>query len=267
MLNKKRTAGWARLRLLLALPLGGAMLCTSTMAFTKDYGYLDLLPEKSFSKTLQEVPKVENIKKQTAPKVENVKRDQVKFLPPVVKKNVTFFATRDFKISSTHPPYVDKRYILFNGKHVSDTSFWAVFNATSVKHINASEAISKYGEVARNGAVEIAGGNIKYIKPGDVVPPPPVEPPPPSYRANKNDIKFPPPVVKPDGKNLKNPPPVEPPPPGYRTKKDQIKFPPPVVKPIEKKTPSKMIEGDPIKKPEVIEVVITGDPINQTGNN
>jgi hypothetical protein len=47
MLNKKRTAGWARLRLLLTLPLTGAMLCTSTMAFTKDYGYVDLLPEKS----------------------------------------------------------------------------------------------------------------------------------------------------------------------------------------------------------------------------
>ena len=47
MLNQKKSANWASLRLLLALPLVGAMLCASTMAFTKNYGYIDLLPEKA----------------------------------------------------------------------------------------------------------------------------------------------------------------------------------------------------------------------------
>jgi len=99
MLNKKRTTNWARLKLLLALPLGSAMLCTSTMAFTKDYGYVDLFPEKNNATTLpvQEVIKVENVKKQD-PKVENVKRgevkvenikkakkDEVRFPPPKVR--------------------------------------------------------------------------------------------------------------------------------------------------------------------------------------
>ncbi|WP_231465182.1 M56 family metallopeptidase [Pedobacter sp. Leaf132] len=47
MLNQKKSAKWARLRLLVAMPLVGAMLCTSTMAFTKDYGILDLYPKSN----------------------------------------------------------------------------------------------------------------------------------------------------------------------------------------------------------------------------
>ncbi|RZK59839.1 MAG: M56 family metallopeptidase, partial [Pedobacter sp.] len=83
MLNKKRTADWARLRLLLTVPLVGAMLCTSTMAFTKDYGYVDLLPEKSkaTAPVQQEVPQQKE-KQHTAPKAKTIKRDKVKFPPP-----------------------------------------------------------------------------------------------------------------------------------------------------------------------------------------
>lgn len=46
MLNKERSAGRARLRLLLVLPLVGGMLCASTMAFTKDYATVDLYPKE-----------------------------------------------------------------------------------------------------------------------------------------------------------------------------------------------------------------------------
>lgn len=45
MLNQKKSAKWARLKLLLVLPVTGIMLCTSTMAFTKDYGVVDLYPK------------------------------------------------------------------------------------------------------------------------------------------------------------------------------------------------------------------------------
>lgn len=44
MLNKEKSTGRARLKLLLALPLVGGMLCTSTVAFTKDYGLVDFYP-------------------------------------------------------------------------------------------------------------------------------------------------------------------------------------------------------------------------------
>jgi len=167
MLNKKKSGSWSQLRLALALPLTGAMLCASTLAFSKDYGYFDLLPEKS-NVVLSPQQEVKPVKKAKSEK------DQVKFPPPVVKPN---------------------------------------------------------------------GKNLKT--------PPPVEPPPPSYKTKEDQVKFPPPIVKPDGKNLKTPPPVEPPPPSYRTKKDQVKFPPPIVKPDGKnlKT-SPVVETPPVPQKE-----------------
>ena len=201
MLNKKRTAGWARLRLLLVLPLGGAMLCTSTMAFTKDYGYLDLLPEKSFSNTLQEVPKVENIKKQNAPKVENIKKDQVKFPPPIVKNDR--FTPLYAKDKATGKPVLrEKRLILINGKAVENlATFYGVYDADNVKYsVNESSTAKKYGDKGKNGVVEITGKNIKYYNKVTYPSPPPVEPPPPGYQpkkgVKKDQIKFPPPIVK-----------------------------------------------------------------------
>lgn len=44
MLNKEKSTGRARLKLLLAVPLIGGMLCSSTLAFTKDYGLVDFYP-------------------------------------------------------------------------------------------------------------------------------------------------------------------------------------------------------------------------------
>ncbi|MES2653600.1 MAG: M56 family metallopeptidase [Bacteroidota bacterium] len=104
MLNKKRTSDWARLRLLLAIPLTGAMLCTSTMAFTKDYGYVDLLPEKSNATTfIQENPKVENIKKSDTLRLKkDKKQDQIKFPPPIVKPD------KPRKLIKTPPPKQDQ---------------------------------------------------------------------------------------------------------------------------------------------------------------
>ncbi|MFI5453596.1 M56 family metallopeptidase [Pedobacter sp. UC225_61] len=300
MLNKKRTAGRARLRLLIALPLVGAMLCASTMAFTKDYGYIDLLPEKSKSVApIQETPaikkdqikfppprvtqsyyspkkydkstknhsslenkliiingkevdykndfygimgadKIVTLKSTDALKKYGVKAkygaveatgknikiintpiDKIKFPPPIVRPDVAyFFAQRDYKASASHPPFTEKRYIVVNGKPITDTTFYNVMNASKIKYLKPSDAISKYGDRANYGAVEITGGKINYLKPGQIAPPPP-----------QDQIKFPPPIVKPDRKNLKRPPAVEPPPPGYKPKSDQIKFPPPVVRP------------------------------------
>lgn len=93
MLNKKRTAGWARLKFLLALPLMGGMLCVSTVAFTKEYGYIDLLPEKSeaINALFQDPPakatqsKVQEVTKPDKPKVQQppkVKSTKVPGTPP-----------------------------------------------------------------------------------------------------------------------------------------------------------------------------------------
>lgn len=45
MLNKEKTANWARLKYLLAVPLGIGLLCVSTLSFSKTYGY-DVFPQQ-----------------------------------------------------------------------------------------------------------------------------------------------------------------------------------------------------------------------------
>ncbi|MES2268892.1 MAG: M56 family metallopeptidase [Bacteroidota bacterium] len=47
MLNKNRSGKLARLKYLAALPLCAGMLCTSTLVFSKDYGLIDLAPQKA----------------------------------------------------------------------------------------------------------------------------------------------------------------------------------------------------------------------------
>lgn len=68
MLNKKRSAGWARLRILCAIPLTGGMLCISTLVFSKDYKVMDLYAKKhSASNQLSQEPE---------------KKTEVKLVPP-----------------------------------------------------------------------------------------------------------------------------------------------------------------------------------------
>jgi len=191
MLNKKRTADLARLRLLIALPLVGAMLYTSTMAFTKDYGYVDLLPEKSNEAVpVQEKPKVE--------------KETVRFSPSIVKQSKNSFTPRlGGRIGAKYARNVDDRYITINGKPlVNKATFYGVTNTKDVIYINKETALKKYGKVAKFGAVEITGDNIKFIKNAPELP----SIPPPS---KAKTVKFPPPIIKPD-KLIPPPPPIEP---------------------------------------------------------
>ena len=205
MLNKKRTANWARLRLLLALPLTGGMLCISTMAFTKSYGYVDLLPEKSNAAMAveQEVPQQE--------------QSQVKFPPPIIREDKTSFYPIRSLDKKGNVNSVDLRTIVINGNKVEDMEmFFGVTNATNVVDIDAASAIKKYGKNAKYGAVEITGSNLKYVKSLADGPPPPI----------MEQVKFPPPVVKPNQKKLKDPPPIEEPLPGYKGKSSQVNITP-----------------------------------------
>lgn len=47
MLNQKRSGNPARLKYLIAAPLCAGLLCVSTLAFSKDYGWIDLDPAKA----------------------------------------------------------------------------------------------------------------------------------------------------------------------------------------------------------------------------
>ena len=103
MLNKEKSTGRARLKLLFALPIAGGMLCASTMAFTKDYKMIDLYPEKyeSNQSVKQETPKkktteVKEVKIKAGAKSKPTKDGQITEIrvvpppPPPVVKTVKF---------------------------------------------------------------------------------------------------------------------------------------------------------------------------------
>lgn len=46
MLNQQRSGNLARLKYLLAVPICGGLLCVSTLAFSKNYGFIDIAPHR-----------------------------------------------------------------------------------------------------------------------------------------------------------------------------------------------------------------------------
>ncbi|MDQ8053687.1 MAG: M56 family metallopeptidase [Pedobacter sp.] len=182
MLNKKKTAERARLKFLLALPLFGGMLCTSTVAFTKDYGYLDLLPEKSGS-TLAMF--------QDPPQTEKPQSGAPTSQPPLAKKGELHFSTKTQKIflpearESKNGAVIlsEKRLIVINGSIVDNKNFNGAKNFDHIQFLSPTAAIKKYGAQANAGAVEINGKNIYYFKERPKIPLP------------RKQVKFPPPRV------------------------------------------------------------------------
>ncbi len=57
MLNQKRSGNWARLKYLLTVPILVALLCLSTLGFSKTYGFIDLAPGKTLVKTTTDTSK------------------------------------------------------------------------------------------------------------------------------------------------------------------------------------------------------------------
>ena len=93
MLNKRKSAGKARLRLLFVIPVLGGMLCVSTLAFSKDYTTFDLYASANgVSKpSVQDTLKKKSIAKSPRPvpppppaEPKNLKQGKVKFPPPIV---------------------------------------------------------------------------------------------------------------------------------------------------------------------------------------
>jgi beta-lactamase regulating signal transducer with metallopeptidase domain len=221
MLNQKKSARWTRLKLLLVLPITAGILCISTAAFTKDYGFVDLLPQKTvLQDTVKQIkrlpPPIVKADNQTSVSRSNalskkakklpppiVKPDQIKFAPPIVipDEQTSFYPKREYSGKTHKPTKYEKRYIMINGQPVDDNeTFYGVRNTKSVKYLSQLEAIKKYGkEKGKNGAIEITGDNIQYT--------PKISPPPP---ANEDDNKLkkvillppPPPIKNKDANNI-----------------------------------------------------------------
>jgi hypothetical protein len=189
MLNKKRSAGRARLRLLYVLPLAGGMLCASTLGFTKDYATIDLYALKSQQRlsTAQE---------------------------PKEKQYFAIESHYDPKTGETTA--TEKRLILLNGKKLDGKKILLIEGYDRMVELKGKTATDKYGKSAAYGALEFTGKNIKTsakfpppIVTKDVPPPPPpvpsadvkLTPPPPPPAPPKPKAKST--AVKFEGKNTK----------------------------------------------------------------
>jgi len=96
MLNQKRSGRLARLKYLIALPVCAALLCASTLSFSKTYGFIDLMPQKADTGLIAPPPPPE------PPDLRHV----VKFRPP----------TRPFgSITKKGYRYAESGYLV-NGK-------------------------------------------------------------------------------------------------------------------------------------------------------
>ncbi len=121
MLNQKRSGNLARLKYLLTVPVCMALLCVSTLGFSKNYGWFDVIPAKKTAA----IKIIEN-KNQKPANNQVVKRDtgkkippppppappkprKVKFPKPVVKKDIAPVAPAHPKVDQVKlPPNIKK---------------------------------------------------------------------------------------------------------------------------------------------------------------
>lgn len=167
MLNKEKSTGRARLKLLFVLPVAGGMLCASTMAFTKDYAMIDLYPEKYQSvKAADQDPVKKNtaVKKVNSDKKETVKTEElkstepkakvVKFPPPIVKPDAPEAPKKPVSVKKIKfpppivvkdvppppppaPPKPEAKAIKYEGEDKEAVRFEAVEDVKEVKVVNA----------------------------------------------------------------------------------------------------------------------------------
>lgn len=222
MLNKEKTAKWARLKYLLAVPLGVGLLCASTLSFSKSYGYLEIGAQQ---KVKEEVTKSKQEKKTYYPKYKH-------------DKDGNYIS-------------LEERLIVVNGKIIADKNkYYGTAEADKIIFLNSADAMKKYGtEKGKNGAVELYGEKVVFTFPPPVLKSaakhsetPALSPNPPKIK--KDQVKLPPPAIEnpPKGKKLK-------------------KFPPPIVKADEKNETAavkevriKGIEGKPTQIVEGIKI-------------
>jgi hypothetical protein len=125
MLNKEKSTGRARLKLLLTLPLVGGMLCTSTMAFTKDYGLLDFYPN-TISSINSNDNSQDTIKKKQAKKNQlspaEIRENNIKFPPPIVKPDRPAARAKQRSKVKFPPPIVKPDRPLSPAKHSNEAA-------------------------------------------------------------------------------------------------------------------------------------------------
>lgn len=152
MLNKEKSTGRARLKLLFALPIAGGMLCASTVAFTKDYAMIDLYPEKYEAN--------QSVKQET-PKKKTTELEEVKIKSATKSKPTKKGEVIEVRVAPPPPPKV--KTVKFPPPIVTPDKLNAPKKAVSEKKVK--------------------------FPPPIVVPDKPVPPPPPPVEPAKDDVQ------------------------------------------------------------------------------
>lgn len=175
MLNKEKTAKWARLKYLLAVPLGTGLLCASTLGFSKSYGYVEIGAQREIK---PEITQSTQQKKTYYPKYKH-------------DKNGNFIS-------------LEERLIVINGKIIANKNkYYGTSEVDKIVFLNSADAIKKYGaEKGKNGAVELYGEKATLTFP------PPILKSSTQHREVKALSPNPPKVVKQD--QVKYPPTYKP---------------------------------------------------------
>ncbi|MEO8885080.1 MAG: M56 family metallopeptidase [Mucilaginibacter sp.] len=260
MLNQQRSGNLARLKYLVAVPIGAALLCASTLGFSKTYGWIDLAPQKPAKAIVKEDP----------PIVIDIPIKYVDFYNHL--RNTVIYHPKNHQIGARVPVSFE----LDNKGFIKNVVITKIKNDDLINSI--SDAFQNYNKPISDKAgphslvVDLHTTNSPpppplnpnmTSKPGyigeflitdrstvktDVVkfPPPVVKQDkpivnengvklsPPPVRQNENGVKLsPPPVVKENGVKL-SPPPVRQSEKGVKLsppkpKTDQVRFPPPSV--------------------------------------
>ncbi|WP_158797695.1 M56 family metallopeptidase [Pedobacter sp. L105] len=149
MLNKQKSGGLAKFRLLLMVPVATCLLCASTMAFTKDYALVDLFPQKT---TLQ---------------LQDTSRGRTIFYS---HKGISYENGKDRKST-------EKRAVVVNGRVIiNNDNFDVVEDFDHKKELSPEEALTKYGEKGKFGAVELSGPSTRVVTTSPMPPATPGKP-------------------------------------------------------------------------------------------
>jgi len=246
MLNQQRSGSLARLKYLVAIPLCVGLLCVSTLGFSKTYGWVDLVPRdatmvKKPTPHFRQSPTV--VVKQNPPK-RNM--DRLKFAPPAVSKNANYgnLFSHVYKVYK-YPANVlqhNQTGVVIVGFTVTENHKLAdmkieksggdIFDKSALKAFQSFNGtiadtpgyhniiVSFYTNGRYPKADAEAYNDHNYAGQISLMEPSPIVKPDPSKAKVPEQLKFLPPIVKPDH----NPAPP---------KVTQVKFPPPIVKPYD----------------------------------
>lgn len=139
MLNQKRSGNSARLKYLIAAPICAGLLCASTLAFSKDYGWIDLDPAKVIVTSIMPPPAIDTTKK--------AQHGKVKFPPPPPPMVVN-----DHYLGFAH--YLNK-VLRYDPKKGKDAVALVSFSITTDHHLADAKIVKSAGKLLDASVLQV----------------------------------------------------------------------------------------------------------------